>query len=79
MLRPHEWLLTDLAARLGMQSVTLSSWMNRGWVKGRQLEDVRLRRPWVIKADARELERLAVLRTAPKHRWPRTRVLPART
>jgi DNA invertase Pin-like site-specific DNA recombinase len=76
-LRPNEWRLTELAAKLSMPSITLYSWMKRGWVKGRQLEEVR--RPWVIEADAKELKRLAAFRTAPKHRWPRTRAPVAHT
>jgi len=70
-LRPNEWRLAELAAKLSMPSITLYSWMKRGWVKGRQLEGAL--RLWVVEADSKELARLKALRAAPKHEWRRTR------
>jgi DNA invertase Pin-like site-specific DNA recombinase len=66
-LRANEWRLPELASKLGMPTVTLYSWLRRGWVKGRQLKDVR--GTWALHADAKELARLRVLRTAPKCTW----------
>lgn len=67
---PGEWRLSDLAKELGMPTITLYSWLRRGWVHGRQLTDDP-HRPWVIMADAAELARLRALRNAPKpgQRW----------
>jgi hypothetical protein len=67
-VRPHEWRLPDLAAKLQMPPVSLYSWLRRGWVTGRRLED-EPHQPWVIRADPQELTRLRALRLAPKCGW----------
>lgn len=66
-LDAQEWLLPDLAAELSMPTVTLYSWLQRGWLQGRQLDEPHRR--WVIYADAKELARLRALRQAPKRGW----------
>jgi hypothetical protein len=67
-LGPNEWILRDLAAELGMPVITLYAWLRRGWIQGRQIDN-HVRRPWVIRADPRELARLRALRVAPKVGW----------
>ena len=66
-LRDHEWLLPELAGELSMPVITLYSWLRRGWVEGRRLDEPR--RPWVIHADAKQLAHLRALRQAPKRGW----------
>jgi len=66
-LGPDEWLLSELAKELSMPTITLYAWLRRGWVKGRQLDVSN--RPWVIRADARQLARLRAFRAAPKNGW----------
>ncbi|NEW76493.1 hypothetical protein G4H13_40645 [Streptomyces rapamycinicus] len=58
-LGPHEWWLTDLARHTGIPYVTLYGWLRRGWATGRQLDEPR--RPWIIRADPMEVERLQLL------------------
>jgi hypothetical protein len=53
-LEEHEWWLSDLAQYLDMSTVTLYSWIRRGWVQARQ--DETPFRYWVIWADEAELE-----------------------
>jgi DNA invertase Pin-like site-specific DNA recombinase len=67
-LRPNEWIIRELAAELGMPTISLYSWVKRGWVRARRVEH-HPRRPWVIFADAQELARLRALRVAPKLGW----------
>jgi DNA invertase Pin-like site-specific DNA recombinase len=55
-LGADEWWLPELAREIGMPSVTLHTWVGRGWVRARQ-EDEPPRR-WIIWADALELEGL---------------------
>ena len=66
-LHRNEWLLPALAAKLSMPTITLYSWLGRGWVRGRQLDEPR--RPWVIRADAQDIAKLQALRAAPKLGW----------
>ncbi len=73
-LPQNEWRLTDLAAELGMPTISLYAWLRRGWVHGHQLDD--RPRSWVIPADAQELARLRALRLAPKNGW-RARTVPS--
>lgn len=68
---PNEWLLADLAFELDMPSVTLFSWIRRGWVRARKV-DQSGRSFWLIWADSAERERLRARRTAPR-RWSRHR------
>ena len=67
-LHANEWLLADLALKLGMPSISLYSWLRRGWVQGRRVADD-ARNPWILQADAQELARLLALRQAPKLGW----------
>jgi DNA invertase Pin-like site-specific DNA recombinase len=66
-LRRNEWLLPALAAKLSMPTVTLYSWLRRGWIHGRQLD--KPRGPWVLRADAQDLAKLHALRAVPKLGW----------
>jgi len=64
-LGQDEWWLKQLAWELDMPSITLSSWLRRGWVQGRQIPgDPRGR--WVLWADRQELDRLRQLRASPR-------------
>jgi DNA invertase Pin-like site-specific DNA recombinase len=65
VLGADEWWLNGLALELGMPSITLFTWLRRGWVEGRKLPGGRLGR-WVLWADARELDRLRRLRACPR-------------
>ena len=65
VLGADEWWLNPLAMELGMPSVTLFSWLRRGWIEGRKLPGGRLGR-WVLWADAQELDRLRRLRACPR-------------
>jgi DNA invertase Pin-like site-specific DNA recombinase len=61
ILDEHEWLLSDLARKLGMPQATLHRWVRVGWVRARKLPT-----PggyWVIWADAAELDRMSRIRT----------------
>jgi DNA invertase Pin-like site-specific DNA recombinase len=55
-LGEHEWWLADLAQAVGMPSVTLFTWIRRGWVTGRQEEQPPRR--WILWADEATLEQL---------------------
>ena len=66
-LNSDEWLLTDLAHELQMPTTTLHSWLRRGWVEARKLDDQRGH--WVLWADVDEIARLRQLRTT-KQGWP---------
>jgi hypothetical protein len=70
-LEAHEWTLSALADHLGMPHITLHSWVRRGWVQARKMPSERPLGIWIIKANEKELERLAALRTAPRTRWAR--------
>jgi DNA invertase Pin-like site-specific DNA recombinase len=59
-LRRHEWRLDDLARELGMPSVTLRDWYQKGWVMGRK--SAKSPGAWIFWADRRELKRLRRLR-----------------
>ena len=63
-LRPHEWRLRDLAAKLEMPKTSLRRWFYRGWVLGRYRAGDR--GCLILWADEKELERLGRLRA-----WPR--------
>jgi hypothetical protein len=68
---PDEWPLTGLARRLDMPTVTLFSWLQKGWVQARQVAHAG-HRQWLVWADAAEIERLQARRQAPQ-RWARPR------
>jgi hypothetical protein len=65
VLGEHEWWLNGLALELEMPSITLFTWLRRGWVQGRKLPGGRLGR-WVLWADDPELDRLRRLRACPR-------------
>jgi transposase-like protein len=66
VLGEHEWLLTDLARKLGMPQATLHRWVRVGWVHARNLPGAGGH--WVIWADADELDRTTRIRTCPRGR-----------
>jgi DNA invertase Pin-like site-specific DNA recombinase len=70
-LKAHEWTLPALADQLGMSRITLYSWVQRGLVQARKVQSEHAHGLWIIRADEKERERLAALRTAPRTRWPR--------
>ena len=75
VLRRNEWLLPTLAAKLAMPTVTLYSWLRRGWIQGRRLED-EPQRPWALRADTQDLAKLRALRAAPKLGWQARTAMP---
>ena len=64
LLGEHEWWLGELAGRVQMPKQTLYTWIRRGWVSSRQLQDHARR--WVVWADEAELERLRRLHELPR-------------
>jgi hypothetical protein len=52
-----ELWLSDLAAELGMPTITLYGWLRRGWVKGRHING-----KWAVASARRELQRYRQLR-----------------
>jgi DNA invertase Pin-like site-specific DNA recombinase len=71
-LEPGQWWLAALAREIGMPVATLSGWLRRGWITGRQ--DTRPPYRWIITADSAEVERLRALHQQPagyhnRHRW----------
>jgi DNA invertase Pin-like site-specific DNA recombinase len=64
LLGDHEWLLSDLARKLGMSAMTLHRWVRVGWVHARKLATPRGH--WAIWADEDELERMTRLRNCPR-------------
>jgi hypothetical protein len=71
-LAPDEHWLSDLAKDLAMPDVTLYNWVQRGWLKARQIDGPQGR--WVVLADGNERERLKALRTR-RRTWPATGVV----
>jgi hypothetical protein len=71
-LGPGQWWLATLAREIGMLVATLSGWLRRGWVTGRQ--DTRPPYRWIIIADSAEVGRLRALHQLPvgyhnRRRW----------
>jgi hypothetical protein len=65
--REQEWSLPELSQALAMPSVTLFSWLKKGWLQARQVQ--RAGKPqWLVWADDAELERLRERRQTPR-RW----------
>jgi DNA invertase Pin-like site-specific DNA recombinase len=62
-LAQHQWWLRDLAAHLGMSSITLDAWVRRGWATGHLHPDVKLT---VVQADPAEVDRLRALHQVPR-------------
>jgi DNA invertase Pin-like site-specific DNA recombinase len=73
LLQKGEWLLTDLARRLGMPAATLHRWRKVGWVHARKLSVPGGH--WALWADAAEVKRLARIRR--HHRARRDQPIPA--
>lgn len=61
LLRRHEWRTCDLARALGISQKRLHTWIQRGWVRGRQTP---IHRRWLVRADPREVRRLKRLAAA---------------
>ena len=59
-IEPPQWRLRDLAEKLAMPTNTLRSWLQRGWLHGRQMEGAHGR--WILWADDDEFNRLIQLR-----------------
>ncbi len=55
-LATEEWAVAALAQVIGMPTITLYSWIPRGWVRARRLAHPPHR--WVVWADAAEIARL---------------------
>jgi len=71
-LGPSQWWLATLAREIGMPPATLSGWLKRGWITGRQ--DTRPPYRWIITADQAEVECLRALHQLPagyhnQRRW----------
>ena len=60
LLRKEEWLLSDLARKLGMPPATLHRWRKVGWVHARKLSVPGGH--WAIWANEAELDRMTRLR-----------------
>jgi DNA invertase Pin-like site-specific DNA recombinase len=58
----NEWTMAELAHCLAIPQPTLFSWLQRGWLQGRQVAQA-ARRVWLIQADEAELARLRELRS----------------
>ena len=72
VLSPGEHRLHDLAPQLGVSPHTLHGWRRKGWVHARQMGG--RGGPWVIWADAAELDRLRALKACPTLWSHRTRL-----
>jgi DNA invertase Pin-like site-specific DNA recombinase len=70
-LAASEWTLPGLAEHLAMSSITLHSWVRRGWVKARKIAVGAKRQAWALWADEAEVERLRQWKKRPRTRWPR--------
>jgi len=68
-LGSEEWWLPELAAAIPMPTVTLWNWLQRGWLQARREEPAPRR--WIIRADAKELERLRELHRRPQGYYTR--------
>ncbi len=62
-LESGEWLLSDLADRLGVRAVTLRRWVAREWIHARWSKRQRC---WILWADRGEQKRLRALTSAVK-------------
>ncbi len=70
-LGEDQWWLPDLARLLGMPTVTLFTWVQRGWVTAHQQPQPPRR--WIIWADDAEVERLRQRRQRPAGYYTRRR------
>jgi hypothetical protein len=62
---PEEWTICELAQELGMSKVTVYSWMRKGQLKARRVQNGS-RSIWLIHADKKEMARLQSLRKQPR-------------
>ena len=60
--RKHEWPLRALAEHVGMPSVTLYTWIRRGWVTARKVPSSREQGEWLVRADAKQVKALRARR-----------------
>ena len=58
----NEWTVAELAHQLAIPQTTVSNWLRKGWLQGRQVMQ-KARRVWLIQADETELVRLRGLRS----------------
>lgn len=70
-LAEHEWWLPELARAIGMPTVTLYTWIGRGWVKARRQQQPPRR--WILWADPAEVERLRERHQRPQGYYTRRR------
>jgi len=70
-LKKDEWLLSDLAQKIGIPQITLYSWVRRGWVKSHFAGD--MRKYLVVWADSDELKRIAEYRSKEPGHFTRQR------
>jgi Recombinase zinc beta ribbon domain/Recombinase len=71
-LGQDQWWLATLAREVGMPTATLFTWLQRGWITGRQ--DTRAPYRWIVTADRAQVERLRALHKLPagyhnRRRW----------
>lgn len=69
--RAHEWPLRALAEHLGMPTITLYTWIERGWVKARKILSSKKDGEWLVRADAKEVKALRARRAARPGTRPR--------
>jgi DNA invertase Pin-like site-specific DNA recombinase len=67
----HEWWLPALARTIGMPTVTLFTWIRRGWVTAHQQEQPPYR--WILWADPAEVARLRERHQRPPGDYTRRR------
>ena len=72
---PQDWWMADLARELDMPTITLYSWITRGWVTAAQQPEPPHR--WYVTADQTELARLREVRTHSRGFGSRQRFLDA--
>jgi DNA invertase Pin-like site-specific DNA recombinase len=66
LLRPNEWLASELVEELQVSRTTIHDWMKAGWIKYRRIPR-QARRLYACWADGAELKRLRELARRPRH------------
>jgi DNA invertase Pin-like site-specific DNA recombinase len=66
-LTDHEWWVSDLSRHLQIPKPTLYAWVRRGLIHARKLPGVQ--GPWIVWADAEEVDRLRRLHNCPRTWW----------
>ena len=66
LLRPNEWLASELVEELQVSRTTIHDWMKAGWIAYRRVPH-QPRRIYACWADAMELKRLRELARRPRH------------